>query len=156
MPNLGGLSSSGPTAAEAVRTDEEIQKASFGAKAQLASAAAWSANPKNPPLFLDLPTREGELQPQVLARWAANAPLALVDQYRSNLGRLRGLAIDVGDRDGNIAATSRSLDELLKRFDIPHEFEVYDGDHVNRIAERLQAKVLPFFSTRLDLEAKRR
>jgi S-formylglutathione hydrolase len=40
---------------EAVRTDEEVSKQSFFGLAILASAAAWSPNPKNPPLFLDLP-----------------------------------------------------------------------------------------------------
>jgi enterochelin esterase-like enzyme len=156
VPNLAGPASSGPSPAEAIRTTEEIEKASFGTKAQLASAAAWSANPKNPPLFVDLPTRGGEVQPLVLARWAANAPLALVEQYRDNLKRLRALAIDVGDKDGRIAETSRSLDDLLSRYDLAHSFEVYDGDHVNRIGERLETKVLPFFSSRLDFEAKRR
>ena len=39
-------------------------------------------------------------QPDVLARWAANAPLAFVDQYVGNLRRYRAIAIDVGDQDG--------------------------------------------------------
>lgn len=72
----------------------------FFARAQLATAAAWSPNPKNPPLYLDLPTKDGVPQPDVLARWAANAPLAFVDQYVGGLRRYRAIAIDVGDRDG--------------------------------------------------------
>ena len=70
------------------------------ARAQLASAAAWSPNPGNPPFYLDLPTRDGEPQPDVLAKWAANAPLAFIDQYVGNLRRYRGIALDVGDQDG--------------------------------------------------------
>src|SRR5438132_6187267 len=41
-------------ALEAVKTPEDSAKLPFPARAQLASAAAWSPNPKNPPLYLDL------------------------------------------------------------------------------------------------------
>ena len=60
----------------AVKTPEDSAKLPFGLRAQLASAAAWSPNPKSPPLYLDLPTKDGVVQQDVLARWAANAPLA--------------------------------------------------------------------------------
>jgi hypothetical protein len=59
---------------EAVKTPEDSAKLPFFARATLASAAAWSPNPKNPPLYLDLPMKDGVAQPDVLARWAANAP----------------------------------------------------------------------------------
>ena len=36
----------------------------------------------------------------MLAKWAANAPLAFVDQYIRNLRQYRAIAIDVGDQDG--------------------------------------------------------
>jgi hypothetical protein len=72
-------------AVAAAKTPEDIAKLPFGVRAQLASAAAWSPNPQNPPLYLDLPTKDGVAQPDVLARWAANAPLAFVDQYIGNL-----------------------------------------------------------------------
>src|SRR3954471_2919737 len=58
----------------AVKTAADSAKLPFGLRAQLASAAAWSPNPKNPPLYLDLPI--GANQQAVLARWTANAPLA--------------------------------------------------------------------------------
>ena len=70
---------------EAVKTPEDSAKLAFFARAQLASAAAWSPDPKNPPLYLDLPTKDGVPQPDVLAKWAANAPLAFMDQYIGNL-----------------------------------------------------------------------
>jgi enterochelin esterase-like enzyme len=52
----------------------------FGS-AQLATAAAWAPNPKNPPLYLDLPTKDGDPVPEVQAKFAANAPLVFVHQY---------------------------------------------------------------------------
>src|SRR5690349_12446999 len=55
----------------AVKTAEDASKLPFGARAQLATAAAWSPNVKNPPLFLDMPMKDGALQPEVLAKWAA-------------------------------------------------------------------------------------
>ena len=68
---------------------EEFEKADFGTKAVFASAAAWSPNPSNPPFFLDLPYKDGEPQPMVGARWAANAPLAMIDAYILNLKQLK-------------------------------------------------------------------
>ena len=44
---------------EAVKTPEDSAKLPFFARAQLASAAAWSPDPKNPPLYLDLPVKDG-------------------------------------------------------------------------------------------------
>ena len=42
-----------------VRTLEEARKLGWGERAQLATAAAWSPDPKNPPLYLDLPMKDG-------------------------------------------------------------------------------------------------
>jgi S-formylglutathione hydrolase len=42
------------------------------------------------------------------------------------------------------------LDDLLNGYGIAHEYEIYDGDHLNRIAERLEKKVLPFFGRKLE------
>ena len=75
--------------AEAVKSFDDFAKADFPTKAALASAAAWSPNPKNPPFFFDLPAKSGEPQPEILAKWAANAPLAMLEQYVSNLRRLQ-------------------------------------------------------------------
>ena len=55
-------------ALEAVKTPADSDKLPFGPRAQLASAAAWSPNPKNPPLYLDLPTKDGVVQADVIAK----------------------------------------------------------------------------------------
>jgi enterochelin esterase-like enzyme len=142
--------------AEAIKTLQEVEKANFGIKAMLASAAAWSPNPKNPPFFLDLPTKGGQVQPEVTAEWAANAPLAMIHQYVPNLKKYKAIAIDAGDKDKGIAETVRTLDKILTDYGIQHEFEIYDGDHVNRIATRLETKVLPFFAANLSFAAKKK
>ena len=134
--------------AEAVHTPEDVAKLGRGPITMLAEAAAWSPNPKNPPFFLNLPVKDGKPQPDVVAQWVANAPLAMLPQYVPNLRKLHAIAIDVGDKDG-LSRSNRQLSEALSTFDIRNTFETYDGDHTNRIAERVRAKVLPFFSANL-------
>jgi hypothetical protein len=117
-------------------------------RAQLASAAAWSPNPKNPPLYLDLPVKDGVVQQDVLAKWAANAPLAFVDQYIANWREYRAIAIDVGDQDG-LRAGAAKLHEVLDSYGIANTFEVYPGTHTSAVAVRFQNYVMPFFSKHL-------
>jgi S-formylglutathione hydrolase FrmB len=135
-------------ALEGVKTLEDSARLPFFARAQLASAAAWSPNPKNPPLYLDLPTRNGEPQPEVLARWAANAPLAFVDQYIGNLRQYRAIAIDVGDQDG-LRVDSSKLHDVLDKYGIANSFEMYSGTHTSKVADRFQNHVMKFFSQNL-------
>jgi len=139
----------GGSRAESIRTQEEFEKADFGTKAQFASAAAWSPNPKNPPLFFDLPVKNGEPQPAIAAKWAANAPLAMVDQYITGIKKLKALGFDAGAQDAGIAATRRTLDEILNAYGVAHEFEIYEGNHTNHVAGRIEGKTLPFFSKAL-------
>ena len=42
------------------------------------------------------------------------------------------------------------MDSELTRVGVKHTYETYDGDHSNRIGERLAARLLPFFSRTLD------
>lgn len=139
-------------ALESVKTPEDSAKLQFFPRAQLASAAAWSPNPKNPPLYLDLPTKNGEPQADVLAKWAANAPLAFVDQYIANLRQYHGIAIDVGDQDGLRTDTGK-LHDVLDKYGIANSFEVYPGTHTSKVADRFQNYVLPFFNKNLCFQA---
>jgi enterochelin esterase-like enzyme len=135
-------------ALDAVKTPADSASLPFRLRAQLASAAAWSPNPKNPPLYLDLPSKDGAVQQEVIAKWAANAPLAFVDQYIADLRRYRGIAIDVGDKDG-LRAGAAKLHEILDNYGIANTFEVYPGTHTSAVADRFQNHVLPFFSKNL-------
>jgi S-formylglutathione hydrolase FrmB len=123
----------------------------FFTRAQLATAAAWSPDPTNPPLYLDLPTKNGEPRPDVLAKWAANAPLAFVDQYIGNLRQYRGIAMDVGDED-RLRSGAEELHEVLDRYGIANGFEVYPGTHTSKVADRFQNHVLRFFSQNLSFQ----
>lgn len=124
--------------------------ADFLIRAAFAEAAAWSPNPKNPPLLLDLPSKNGEPQTSVAARWAANAPIAMLDQYLPSLKSLHAIAFDIGTLEQAVPpATVEAMHERMNLYDIPHTYETYEGDHLNRIGERLETKVLPFFAKNL-------
>ena len=137
----------------AVKTAEDSAKLPFGLRAQLASAAAWSPNPNNPPLYLDLPI--GPNQQSVLARWAANAPLAFIDQYIQNLRQYRAIAIDVGDQD-NLKVDTGKLHDVLTNYGIKHDVEIYSGTHTSHVAVRFQENVLPLFGRTLSFESAKR
>jgi pimeloyl-ACP methyl ester carboxylesterase len=125
----------------------------FGIRAQLASAAAWAPNPKNPPLYLDLPTKDGVPQPEVIAKFTANSPLAFIDQYIAGLRGYSGIFIDVGDQDGLKAGAGR-LHDILDSYGIENRFEIYPGTHTSAVAVRFQNYVMPFFSKHLCFSAK--
>lgn len=144
----GSLKPEDEKALEAVKTAEDSAKLGFFLRAQLATAAAWSPDPKNPPLYLDLPMKDGAVQPDVLAKWVANAPLAFVDQYIESLRQYRAIAIDVGDQDGLRLDTGK-LHDVLDKYGIANSFEVYEGTHTSKVADRFQNHVIPFFNKNL-------
>lgn len=135
-------------ALEAVRTPEDSAKLPFMLRAQLATAAAWSPDPHNPPLYLDLPVKNGEIQQDVLNKWAANAPLDFVDQYIGELRRYKAIAMDVGDQDG-LRFDATKLHDALDANHIGNRFTIYPGTHVSNVAFRFQDEVIPFFSQNL-------
>jgi S-formylglutathione hydrolase len=134
--------------AEAIKSAAELQKADFGTRAMIASAAAWSPDPGKPPLYLDLPSMDGQLQLQIVAEWDANSPLAMLPQYTYNLKRLHAIGLDVGRKD-TLLSSVEELDSSLAKFGITHSFETYEGTHISGIEMRLEQKVMPFFSKNL-------
>ena len=139
-------------ALESVKTPADSAKLNFFARATLASAAAWSPDPKNPPLYLDLPFKDGAVQQDILAKWTANAPLAFIDQYIDGLRQYRAIGIDVGDQDG-LRFDTIKLHEVLDKYGIKNSFEVYPGTHTSAVAVRFQNHVMPFFSQNLCFKA---
>ncbi len=139
-------------ASEAIKTREQAEAAAaapgFGPSTSLASAAAWSPNPGNPPLFLDLPVKDGKVRPDIIAKWVANAPLEMVGQHASALQRYYAVGLDIGTKDGLIGS-NRRMHDALTRLRIPHYYEEYDGDHTNKVRERVERNLLPFFAKNL-------
>ena len=153
----GGLSPGGfggPQSAEtmalmeSVRTVEDYEKLQGIQRGQFAIAAAYSPNPAKPPFYLDLPYENGKVRPGIMAKWNANAPLAFLDQYVGKVKNYRGIAIEIGDKDGP-GTDPRALHEALNKWGIENSFTLYDGDHTNRLGFRMQDHVLPFFGKHL-------
>ncbi len=130
----------------------QIRAAGFHANLLMALAAVYSPAPDRPPLFVEYPimARNDSLvtDTAIAARW--KPPLTQVERYRSNLARMR-IGFDAGRSDGlaDIPVNVRALHEMLTGFGIDHFFEIYEGNHGNRIRERLEKIVLPFFSSSL-------
>jgi enterochelin esterase-like enzyme len=139
-------------AVEAIKTREQAEEAArgrgFGPSTTLASAAAWSPNPKNPPLFLDLPVKDGKVRPDIIAKWVANAPLEMLEQNVEALRQYYAIAIEIGTMD-SLLPSNQQLHAALTKLRIPHSYDEYDGDHTNKVRERIERNVLPFFSKNL-------
>ena len=129
----------------AMTRPEDAVGEEFRVQGPLATAAAWSPNPKNPPMYVDLAIDEkGMPRADILAKRAANAPLAFIDQYIPELRSYRGIGMDVGDQDTIVPALTR-LHQTLDAYGIANQFEVFSGTHTSRVAFRFQDYVLPFF-----------
>lgn len=127
--------------------DLAAQSPGFGA-ALFATAAAWAPDPKNPPLYFDLATKDGVPLPEIQAKYAANSALAFVDQYIGSLKQYRAISMDVGDQDG-LRFDAIKLHDILDNYGISNGFEIYHGTHTSAVADRIQNHVLPFFSKNL-------
>ena len=144
-------------AAMKITSFEEADKASFAVRVSFAFAAAWSPNPLKPPFYSEYPVSansdDSSRAASVAARWQANVPTYMADQYVTNLRRLRGIAFDAGTQEQSIQAANREFAEALKRNRIEHTFEVFEGGHVDKVRERIETKMLPFFSHMLISQA---
>lgn len=129
-------------------TVEQALAADWITRGNFAVASAWSPNPGKPPFFADLATRASKVDDFVLAQWAANAPAAMAGQYLPALRSMKRIAIETGDADF-VKPDDIAMHEQLLKLGVAHDWEVYQGDHGNRVAERFAARVLPFFATNL-------
>jgi S-formylglutathione hydrolase FrmB len=143
------------TQVEAIKTKEEALKLSFNQKSPLARAAAWSSDPNNPPLFIDLPVKDGKQRPVIAAKWMANSLMVMLQEYAPNLKKMKAIDMSVGLQDG-LLQTNRDMDEALTDAGITHHFETFEGDHNGQVGVNFETKVLPFFSSQLVFTAPQR
>ncbi len=135
-----------------VSDTSQIRTAGFFPNILMALSAAYSPAPGRPPLYIEYPIsiRGDSLvtDSRVAARW--KPPLSMIEDYKANLRRLT-ISFDAGASDGlaDIPINVRALDTTLTRLGITHVAEVYEGTHGNRIRERLERVVFPFFSRSL-------
>lgn len=142
-----------PEQAQAIEgmSEEDAAAAGFGELAALSTLATWSPDPTADNAFHVYTglQEDGTIDPLVNQRLAANSPVVLVPQYLPALNGLEAFAMDIGDQDFLLAGNAAFRAEL-DRFGVDYDFELYEGDHGNRIRERLRTEVLPFFAQHLD------
>jgi len=135
---------------------EAESKGDFYPIAIVGLSAVMSPNPGKPPLYVDLPyERCGDsvcaVEP-VLARWRPQFPVAQVGQARDALLRLRvpiRLEYAFDDQFPHIPPGVQMLADSLSAHRVPYRLDAFDGDHRNRMRERMTTIVLPFFSATL-------
>jgi S-formylglutathione hydrolase len=145
-----------------IRTQEDIDAAlaarEFYPVAIIALASVLSPRPDLPPLYVELPYRavNGEPQPiePIYMRWQSAFPVAVARKHREALASLEGLRLDTVFEDEylHIPPGTQMLADTLASLGVPHVFEMYEGDHRNRMRERLTTLVLPWFSEILEGE----
>jgi S-formylglutathione hydrolase len=129
----------------------------FFVAAFIAASAAFTPDPNNAGLKVSFPYKEtaGRLLPNepAYSAFRSKMPLYLVEQYRDSFLKLRGIFIDVGQFDefSHIRIASHAFSAELAAKGIPHTFEMYEGgDHSNKIRERFEQHVVPFFARVLE------
>lgn len=129
-------------------TPDAIATGAFGDLAQAAMLAAWAPDPKNAPHFIMQVTDEAGLA-LVNARLHANSLLAVLPQHLSALKAYEAVHVEVGDKDF-LLKDDTAMHEALDRYGVTHSWEVFDGDHGNRVNPRFRSHLLPFFGQHLD------
>jgi len=130
--------------AAAQMTAEQIAAAGFGDAAAAASLAAWAPDPTNAPNYIAAAPDDALRT----ARLHANSPLVLLPQYLPSLKALKGIAIDVGDKDF-LLRDDTWMHEELEKFGVAHDWTIFEGDHGNRVSPRFRSDLLPFFGRHL-------
>ena len=127
----------------------------FYVPAIIGVSQAFSPNPDNPPFFANYPFKivQGEIEPEpgAFAHWEANFPINMIEAYLARSMVLSGLRFDSAftDEFTHIPPTTKAFSEALTEKGVPHVFEMYNGDHRNRLwgeGGRLYTEVLPYFS----------
>jgi S-formylglutathione hydrolase len=118
-------------------------------------SAAFAPAPDRPPLYVELPADvvKGEVVTTPAAdRMAAALPLAHAAERAEALQSLRGLAFDTAfdDEFAHIPPATKAFSDSLIALEVPHVYELYEGDHRNRMRERMATRVLPWIDARLE------
>ena len=126
----------------------------------LAYGYAFAPNPDRHPPYFDYPYSEvdGELvrNDEIWEIWESGFGGIAEEtlQYKENLLELKGIVVDYGIHDENpwIPEGAEYYGEQLTAAEIPVTVEGYDGNHSNKLGERIREHMLPFFSRLLQFD----
>ena len=119
-----------------MKTPEDSAKLPFGAARATGLGGRVVAQSEEPAALSRSADERRRAAAGRLAKWAANAPLAFVDQYIGNLRQYRAIAIDVGDQDG-LRVGAANCTTILDSYGIANTFEIYPGTHTSAVADPL-------------------
>ena len=97
-------------------------------------AAFYSPNPKSQEMSIDMPfdLKTGQIVQEVWNRWLSWDPARIIEQYQSNLKKLKLIFIDCGIKDEfNLQWGARIIHSKLEKMNIDHYYEEFDDGHMN-------------------------
>jgi len=116
----------------------------------VASAPAFAPNPSALPFFGDFPiTESGDLIDSTWERWLQHDPFTLLSSHKNNLIQLSAIRFDCGKSDIYFSSNT-VFSNALSELGIDHTFLSYEGDHTNKVDQRMKSEVFPFFSEYLE------
>ncbi|MDB4874481.1 MAG: esterase [Gemmatimonadetes bacterium] len=135
------------------------QRKPFPLRATAAISQAFAPDTTRAPLYFSpLEVRRNgrwEQNPEVARQFDEHTPVLMIPRYRANLAAMRGVQLDIGEQDNMVdPRDAMRVDTALTKAGVPHVFQLFQGDHVNRIGARLENAVFPFFSRVLVFESR--
>jgi len=109
-----------------------------------ALSAALSPNLNSPPFFVDLPFEypTGKIIEPIRQLWLKADPLTMLSVYSPSLLKLKGIYIDVGDKDlPGFTAAAEAFHQKLLSMGIKHEYNLFQGGHGDNAVERAVSSI---------------
>jgi enterochelin esterase-like enzyme len=125
-----------------------LSKGQFFLAADAAMDAALASDPQAK-ILGDPPFRvvNGEIQtdPVAYSRIAAAMPANMIVPLLPNIAKLHAIFIEYGAQENftHIILGANEISERLSAAGISHTLEVFQGDHINHIADRISNHMLP-------------
>ncbi|NKB89468.1 MAG: hypothetical protein GKS06_14725 [Acidobacteria bacterium] len=141
-----------------LQSESDLQNAHFYVQAIVGIGRCFSPDADDPPFLTDMPftAEDGQVRRAEpgFERWTGELPLHLIGRHADGLRQLRGFRFDAGDayQFTHIPVAAQAFSDALAGAGIEHRFDLYEGDHRNRLwgsDGRLYAELFPFFSQAL-------
>jgi hypothetical protein len=121
----------------------------FNVNIVTALGAIYTPTVSKPPFFVRFPW-EGSSATVVdsIAKFWRDTPLEIIRKTSPKVLRTVHWAFDAGDGDAfpDIPLAAKELSAVLSRKGVANTFEIFKGTHGDRIRERVETRLLPFFS----------
>ncbi len=130
---------------------KELEQGDIWPLAVAGATAAFFPDPDRPPFYGDPDAVSGPDSAVAGPREDRVYPVSRVADRADALRSLKGLAFDSAfdDEFVHIPLSTAAFSDSLDAHGVPHVYEVYAGDHRNRMRERMATVVLPWISERL-------